>query len=89
MALGARPQQVWWLVLRSAIGQLTVGLALGIGGAIGVGRLLHNLLVEGGSRDGATLAAIAALLVFVSLAACFLPARRATRLDPMNALRYE
>ena len=89
MALGARPQQVWWLVLRGAIGQLTVGLALGIGGAIGVGRLLNSLLVEGGSRDGATLASIVALLVFVSLAACFLPARRATRLDPMNALRYE
>jgi len=89
MALGARPQQVWWLVLRGAIGQLTIGLALGIGGAIGVGRLLNSLLVEGGSRDGATLASIVALLVFVSLAACFLPARRATRLDPMNALRYE
>jgi ABC-type antimicrobial peptide transport system permease subunit len=89
MALGARPPQVWWLVLRGAIGQLTAGLAFGIGGAIGVGRLLNSLLVEGGSRDGVTLASIVALLVLVSLAACFLPARRATRLDPMNALRYE
>jgi putative ABC transport system permease protein len=89
MALGARPQQVWWLVLRGAIAQLTIGLAIGIGGAIGVGRLLQSLLVQSGSRDGATLTSIALLLVFVSLAACFWPARRATRLDPANALRYE
>ena len=89
MALGARAPQVWWLVLRSALLQLAIGLGLGIGGAVGVARLLQSILVQSGTRDSTTLALIAALLAFVSLAACFLPARRATRLDPVNALRYE
>ena len=89
MALGARAPQVWWLVLRSALAQLIVGLTLGIGGAAAVARLLRSVLVQSGTPDSATLAAIAALLALVSLAACFLPARRATRLDPVNALRYE
>jgi putative ABC transport system permease protein len=76
-------------VLRGAVVQLTVGLALGIGGAIGVARLLQSVVVQSGTPDSATVAAIAALLAAVSLAACFLSARRATRLDPVNALRYE
>jgi putative ABC transport system permease protein len=89
MALGAQPQQVWWMVLRGALVQLAIGLAIGAGGALGVGRLLQSVLVQSTSRDIATLAAIAALLAVVSLGACFWPARRATRLDPVNALRYE
>jgi len=66
-----------------------IGLAIGIGGAIGVGKLLESLLVQTSTRDPATLASIVALLVFVSLSASFWPARRATRLDPVQALRYE
>ena len=54
-----------------------------------VGKLLESLLVQTGTRDPVTLTSIVALLVFVSLAACFWPARRATRLDPVSALRYE
>jgi ABC-type antimicrobial peptide transport system permease subunit len=77
------------MVLRGALVQLAIGLAIGAGGALGVGRLLQSVLVQSTSRDTATLAAIAALLAVVSLAACFWPARRATRLDPVNALRYE
>jgi putative ABC transport system permease protein len=89
MALGAQAPQVWWLILRRSIVQMVIGLGLGIGGALGVGKLLESLLVQTGTRDPATLTSIVALLVVVSLAACFWPARRATRLDPVNALRYE
>ena len=89
MALGAQAQQVWWLILRGSVVQLTIGLAIGIGGAVGVGKLLESLLVKTSSRDAVTLTAIAGLLVLVSLAACFWPALRATRLDPVTALRYE
>jgi predicted permease len=89
VALGAQAAQVWWLVLRRGIVQMVIGLAIGIGGAIGVGKLLESLLVQTGTRDPATLTSIVALLVFVSLSASFWPARRATRLDPVQALRYE
>ena len=89
MALGAQASQVWWLILRRAIVQLAIGLTIGVAGAVGVGKLLQSLLVQTGSRDVVTIGSIAALLVVVSLAACVWPARRATRLDPVTALRYE
>jgi predicted permease len=89
MALGAQPEQVLWLVLRRSLLQLAIGLPIGIAGAFGVGRLLQTLLVQTSGRDPATIAAIAALMIVVSVAACYWPARRATRLDPVNALRYE
>ena len=89
MALGAQAPQVWWLILRRSIVQMAIGLAIGIGGALGVGKLLESVLVQTGTRDPVTLMSIVALLVLVSIAACFWPARRATRLDPVNALRYE
>jgi putative ABC transport system permease protein len=89
MALGAQPGQVMWLVLRRALVQLAIGLPLGVAGAFGVGQLLKTLLVQTSSRDPMTIASIAVLMIIVSLAACFWPARRATRLDPVHALRYE
>jgi len=89
MALGAQAPQVWWLILRRSIVQMAVGLTIGIGGALGVGKLLESVLVQTGTRDPVTLMSIVALLVVVSIAACFWPARRATRLDPVSALRYE
>jgi putative ABC transport system permease protein len=89
MALGAQPEQVWWLVIRRSFVQLAIGLTIGMAGAFGVGRLLRSLLVQTSPNDPATLFTIAGLFAVVSVAACFWPARKATRLDPVRALRYE
>jgi hypothetical protein len=89
MALGAQSKQVLWLVLRRALVQLAIGLPIGLAGAFGVGRLLQTVLFETSTSDPVTIAAIAALMIVVSINACLWPARRATRLDPVSALRYE
>ena len=89
MALGAQAAQVLWLILRRAVVQMAIGLSLGIAGAVGVSKLLASVLFQTGSRDPILLMAIVSLLVFVSMSACFWPARRATRLDPVNALRND
>jgi ABC-type antimicrobial peptide transport system permease subunit len=65
------------------------GMAFGILAAIGVTRSLRSLLYEVQPSDPITFFAVCALLTIVSLAACYIPARRATRVDPMVALRYE
>jgi ABC-type antimicrobial peptide transport system permease subunit len=89
MALGTHQPHVWWLVLRRGMVQLTAGLVLGLGGAIGAGRLLQSLLVRTGLTDPVTLVSISVILVAVAIATCLWPAYRATRLDPIKALRYE
>jgi putative ABC transport system permease protein len=89
MALGAQPEQVLWLVLRRSLLQLAIGLPVGMAGALGVGRLLQSLLIQTSGRDPLTIASIAFVMIGVSVAACFWPARKATRLDPVTALRYE
>jgi predicted permease len=89
MALGAQSSQVLWLMMRQALWQLAVGLPIGVAGAFAVGRLLQSVLAQTNGHDPLTVAGIAALMVVVSIAACFWPARRATRLDPVAALRNE
>jgi predicted permease len=89
MALGAQSRQVLWVVLRRSLVQLAIGLPFGIAGAFGVGRILESLLIQTSTRDPITIASIATLMIVVSMAACLWPARRATRLDPCKALRYE
>jgi len=89
MALGARRSQVSWLFLRRALVQVAIGLAIGLASAIALGGLLQSVLVEVHANDPGTLAAVCVLLVGVAIAATVLPARRASRLDPVAALRQD
>jgi predicted permease len=89
MALGARAQDILWLFARRAVVHLSLGLAVGLAGAVAVGRLLQSLLVQTSSTDLPTLGLIAVILVAVGAVASLWPAQRATRLDPNFALRHE
>jgi putative ABC transport system permease protein len=89
MALGAQPGQVLWLVLRRALVQLAIGVPIGVAGTFAVGKVLESVLVQTSTRDPVTIGSIAVVMIAVSVAACLWPARRATRLDPVSALRYE
>ena len=89
VALGAQSRDIVWLVLGSGIRLTLLGTALGLIGAYGVGRALTTILPEMVSLDIPTVVAVALLLVVVALLACWLPARRASKVDPMTALRAE
>jgi len=89
MALGARAGQVSWLILRQGLVQLAIGLTLGTAGALAAAPVLGALLVQIKPSDPPTLAAIALVFTAVTVVACLIPARRATRLDPLTALRVE
>ncbi len=89
MALGAQPERVLKLVLRQGLGLAIVGAVVGIGLALGVTRYLQSMLYGVKWNDPGTIAAVAVLLALVALAACYIPARRATRVAPMVALRDE
>ena len=89
MALGARAGQVGWMVLRRGLAQIGGGFAVGIWGALTIGRLFESWLVGTTPTDPVTQLSVAALLGGVAVVACLWPARRAARLDPMVALRHE
>jgi len=88
-ALGASTSDLLRLVLRSGVLMTAIGLALGFGGALGLTRLMESLLFGVGARDPLTIAAVGGVLGCVALLACYVPAYRATKVDPMVALRYE
>jgi predicted permease len=89
LALGAQRGDVQHMILRQGAKMALVGVAIGIGFALGLTRLMTNLLFGVTAHDPMTFAAVAALLFLVALLACYVPARRAMLVDPMVALRYE
>ena len=89
IALGASPAQVLRLVLREGILLALGGLLLGLGGAYFVGRLMKSLLYQVNAMDPTAVSAVTAVLLLSALLACYIPARRATQVDPMVALRDE
>ena len=88
-ALGAQRRDVLRLVMRDGAKIAFLGIAFGIAGALALTRLMASLLFEVKPTDPATFTGVAILLALVALAACYIPARRAMRVDPMVALRYE
>jgi predicted permease len=89
MALGATGSDLRGLVLRQGLAPVVIGLAAGLAGALALGRVLSGLLFGVSSTDALTMGAVSAVLLIVAAAACYVPALRATRSDPLVALRYE
>ena len=89
MALGAQRRDVLKMVLGHGMILALAGIAIGLGGALAATRALRTLLFEISPSDPWTLAAAAVLFAGVAAAACYIPARRAVRVDPMTALRHE
>ena len=87
MALGAGGGQVSWLILKRGLVQMGLGLALGLTAAFFLSKVMRSLLVQVSPSDPLTFAAITTILALVAMAACLIPARRATRVDPLVALR--
>ena len=89
MALGAQARDVLKLIVKQGMAPVIVGIAVGVAGALALTRVMSNLLFGVAANDPGTFGAIAVLLAAVALAACCVPARRATMVDPMIALRHE
>jgi len=89
MALGAQAAEARWLVLKAGLRSLLVGIAIGVPVSVALARILQNRIWGIKSADPLTLVAVSLVLTAVGLAACYIPARRATKVDPMVALRFE
>jgi len=89
IALGAQPEKILKMIFRQGLLIVGVGLGVGILAALGISKMVGSLLVGVGAADPLTYAAVSIVLALVVLAACYVPARRAMKVDPMVALRYE
>jgi putative ABC transport system permease protein len=89
LALGAEKRNILQMVLRQALGLAIAGVAVGLVAALIMSHLMTGLLYGVRPTDPLTFAGVALLLIIVALFACYIPARRAIRVDPMVALRYE
>ena len=89
VALGAQKRDVLKLILSQGMGLVAVGIIVGIGGALGATRFLEAMLYGVSTKDFFSYLSVSVLLAIVALFACYIPARRATKVDPMTALRYE
>jgi putative ABC transport system permease protein len=89
VALGARPRDVLALVLGRGLRTILIGISIGIAGSLALTRFVQSLLFDVSATDPLTLGSMILLLTSAALLACYLPARRATKVDPMMALRYE
>jgi ABC-type antimicrobial peptide transport system permease subunit len=89
VALGARSSDVLMMVLGQGAKLAAVGVGIGLAGAFALTRVMSTLLFDVSVTDPATFAAVVALITVIALLACYIPARRATKVDPMIALRYE
>jgi ABC-type antimicrobial peptide transport system permease subunit len=89
MALGAQAHNVLALVLRQGMKLVLIGVIIGIPASLAAARVLSSLLTGLTTSDALTIGVVTLLLVCVTLLACYLPARRATRVDPLETLRYE
>jgi len=88
-ALGARRSQIAWVFLRATLVHAAIGLGLGFLGVLAVGQLIGAVLVETSGADAVVMASIVTALAGIIAIACFFPARRAMRVDPIAALRHE